>query len=404
MTSEEHVFPPKKAATEVKHLILDTYLSAWGGIIINSNQGRAIRLRFVDTCCGSGVYQPNPDDVETPDAFEPGSAIIGLSKLAELSNYARGKVASLDAKALLINKSSGEIRTLEEAVARNIKTPPHYETIVGRFEQCGAKIAEFCQEAFSFVFIDPYGPTPAPFSVVSRVVGQAYADSLINFPYLAIQKWSGWLGRNELSDDQVRKLSAIDAFFGDTTWRELAADALRSSKDLNDLLLRHYMSRLDALGLLAIAVPLLFEDRERIIYHLIFSSHNIAGLSAMKAAFRDGERYQAFVRDQRSIRRETRRTGQSMLDFGATASGGSIHEDVDIESVAASLVAVFNGRTVLFERVLLEGLRESDVLEGHVKRAMTLMRRAKAVEWPGSRLSYKSLVSFSDRGVKGGSR
>ncbi len=56
MVSEQREFyQRKKVATEIKHFILEKYIASWGGIILQGNKGRQVRLAFVDTCAGSGL-------------------------------------------------------------------------------------------------------------------------------------------------------------------------------------------------------------------------------------------------------------------------------------------------------------------------------------------------------------
>ena len=88
MPDEPVVFPRKKVATKVKHWILERCLTAWGGIIVNSNSGE-VRFSFVDTCCGSGLYESSDDDTEPADGkYEAGSALIGPQELAFGANAA----------------------------------------------------------------------------------------------------------------------------------------------------------------------------------------------------------------------------------------------------------------------------------------------------------------------------
>jgi hypothetical protein len=103
--SKAAVFPVKKIATKVKHKILQNCLKAWGGIIIASNPGRSVRLSFVDTCCGSGLYASENDaDVEAP--YDTGSAIIGIEILNELLAHAHSLGREASAKALIHQRES----------------------------------------------------------------------------------------------------------------------------------------------------------------------------------------------------------------------------------------------------------------------------------------------------------
>src|ERR1051325_2356607 len=175
------VFPRKKIATKVKHHILQSCLKAWGGIIIVSNRTRAIRLSFVDTCCGSGLYAPDEDADQDID-HDVGSAIIGLETLNNLLAHGKSLGASADAKALFINQNEAELATLEASVSGTIDNAIPYKLLPAKLEDAVDRVASFCKNSFSFQFIDPFGPSAIPFSVVSGLVSMSRADCLINFP------------------------------------------------------------------------------------------------------------------------------------------------------------------------------------------------------------------------------
>jgi three-Cys-motif partner protein len=194
MSEAASVFPAKKIATKVKHQILQSCLEAWGGIIITSNQGRQVRLAFADTCCGSGLYAPAED--AAPDVeYDAGSALIGINALNELLTYGRSRASEVSAKALFINENPTELETLSTAINHYFPNHIPFQTLPGRLENVMPAVGVFCDKHFAFVFIDPYGPSAIPFSVVSQLVSLPRADCLINFPYYSIHKWIGWLDR-----------------------------------------------------------------------------------------------------------------------------------------------------------------------------------------------------------------
>lgn len=383
MTKERRVFPAKKSATQVKHYILENFLSAWGGIIINSN--RRIRLAFVDTCCGSGLYEVpvgERDDSELP--YDMGSAMIGLKKLAELEAYGSQRGKTVSTKALLINKLATELTTLEEAIKEHFATPPEHKIRHGRFENLYKEVLSFCGGWFSFVFIDPYGPKPIPFRMVSAVVTSAYTDTMINFPYLSFQKWSGFLDRKDLKEDQKKKLLAVDAFMGGKEWRQVARNAKKLEQDLDQCLLQHYMGKLSSRGVRTMSVPLLFESKERVIYHLVFTSHNVAGLVAAKEKFIKGERHQDYLRQQKKVEK----TKQLAFDFSTQEE----KENVDINSLAEHLYNQFSNKSVTLEEVISLAIQLPSVLESHVRRALTSLKRSKRATY--SKTRYQSVIRF----------
>jgi len=66
---------------------------------------------------------------------------------------------------------------------------------------------------------------------------------------------------------------------GGPEWRGVVQRARVARQPLDEALIERYLEQLTGLGVFALALPLMFEDRERVMYHLVFTSHNVAGLS-----------------------------------------------------------------------------------------------------------------------------
>jgi three-Cys-motif partner protein len=381
MTDPRQIFPPKTIATKVKHRILETYLKAWGGIIINSNRKNAIRLTFVDTCCGSGLYAPGDD--ATVSEFDSGSALIGLNVLNDLALNGSAAGIQVETKAIFVNKERGELETLASAISAQPAGPTKHVMLPGALSDQVDSIVRQCERSFAFIFIDPFGPSAIPFTVVSRLVDLRYADCLINFPYYSVQKWSGWLG----SGQQENRLQIVDALMNGSKWRELATTAV-TGDDLEALLLQQYISSLTERGVGAIAVPMLFEDRARTMYHLVFTSHNTAGLAAAKEKLLKGEAHQSALRSEL----KSSRTNQSAFDFMAADTD---LPSVDVDALATLLADHFRGRQVTFDEVIRRGLLEPHVLLGHINRALTVLKGSQRAIRAGRKWSDSIRFSAS---------
>jgi three-Cys-motif partner protein len=384
---EPVVFPPKKIPTQVKHWILGRCLSSWGGIIINSNFGE-VRLCFVDTCCGSGLYTASDKHEAEEGIYEIGSALIGPQAVTELREHARKRNRVVKTRALLINADGKELETAQQVIhsAGLDKSVDEMRFEHRALEAVQQIIAQYTNDWFSFVFIDPYGPKPTPFSVVASIVRGRYTDTLINFPFYSFHKWTGFLGKTP-SEDQQAKLAAADAFMGGPEWREMARAAQASGSPLERALVDQYLQRLESLGVLALALPLMFEDKNRVMYHLIFTSHNVAGLASAKEKFQAGEDHQYKLRQEL----ETQRTRMGFLFETPPASEAS----VDIEGLANSVEERFRGCTVTFERVVLEGLRMKRVLEPDVRKALTRLKAEGRIQRKGAKPpKYRDSITF----------
>jgi len=387
------IFPPKKVPTQVKHWILQRCLSGWGGIIITSNLNE-VRLCFVDTCCGSGLYASAETQPASEGSYEIGSALIGLQVLTNLRVHAKQRSRPAKTRALLINADAKELETAKQVIlfAGIDKGLDDIRFEAQELEDVRQLVTEYTDHWFSFVFLDPYGPKPTPFSVVGDIVQGQYTDTLINFPFYSFQKWTGFLGKTA-SADQLAKLEAADAFMGGSEWRDVARGAKASGAPLEQALVDHYLQRLESLGVLALALPLMFEDKNRVMYHLIFTSHNVAGLASAKEKFQAGEDHQYKLRQDL----ETQRTGMGSLFETPLGSEAS----VDIKGLANSLKARFHRQAVTFERVVLEGLRMKGVLEPHIRKALTRLKADRRIKRQGTQsVKYQDSISFAAPSAK----
>lgn len=376
--------PAKKIATRVKHEILQSCLKAWGGIIITSNAGRQIRLAFVDTCCGSGLYQPG-EGAEPDVENDAGSALIGIDALNELLSHGHSVGREITAKALLINENSSELATLSAVIEEHIGPPLPYRLLPSSLEQVVGDVASFCDNHFTFLFIDPYGPSAIPFSVVSQLVSLNRADCLINFPYYSVHKWIGWLDSGSAEGES--RLAIVDQLLNGPSWREVARTTRHSTSGLEQAILDHYMDQLSNLGVGTIALPMSFEDKKRTMYHLVFTSGNTAGLASAKKKLQDGEAYQAALKAQLKASRQH----QELFDFMGTDV--PLADPVDIDALAKDIQACFRGKSVTRDDVIRYGLFRPSVLETHVNKALTKLKQAKAAIPNGTR--YRDTIKFA---------
>jgi hypothetical protein len=85
---------PRPTQTKVKHTILEKYLGAWGGIIINGLSQHAsatIHLVYIDCHASYGRYNGEMEDHATRRDAQPifGSPIIGVKALDTLAAWAK---------------------------------------------------------------------------------------------------------------------------------------------------------------------------------------------------------------------------------------------------------------------------------------------------------------------------
>jgi three-Cys-motif partner protein len=369
------VFEEKKVPTRLKHWLLDRLLGAWGGIIINSNFGyKPINLCFIDTCCGSGLYKSADIQGDADEQhYEEGSALIGPLALAKLRDFAKGEHKTAKTRAVLINSNRRELQTAKRVIDEAplykdvplVKAVDEIDYQKQTLEEAKGHVLTKMKNYFSFVFMDPYGPKPAPFSVASEIVSRPHTDTLINLPFYSFQKWTGLLGKADAN--AVAKLKAADRFMGGPEWRGLAAEAKAQGKAFEHILAEHYRSRLEQLGVRALVLPLRGERSSNVMYHLVFTSRNVAGLSSAKKEFHSA-RGKEFELVQAAV---TRKSGQTFIDYGMPGGPGPT---VVVGDLADALFERFQGQRVSVEHVISHGLNLDRVLEGDVKKALTRLR------------------------------
>ena len=153
----------------MKHRILENCLTAWGGIIITSNRGRPVRLAFVDTCSGSGLY--TPDESSESDVYDAGSALIGLDVLRRLKSYGSARGATVAIKALFVNEHTDELKTLRTA-ANELESGVDFHTLGRPLQAELQNIDRFCANQFAFTVAHRSATVRSANPVSRRVSGR----------------------------------------------------------------------------------------------------------------------------------------------------------------------------------------------------------------------------------------
>jgi three-Cys-motif partner protein len=124
----------------------------------------------------------------------------------------------------------------------------------------------------ALVMVDPFGWKGMPMSLLSRIAQHPRSELLISFMYESINRW---LGQPDLE-------ASFDELFGVTTWRD--AFRLGTRRQRLDFLHELYVQQLRAAGMTYSRSFLMLDSGNRPEYFLIFATHHIEGLKAMKRA------------------------------------------------------------------------------------------------------------------------
>jgi len=246
--------------TEAKHAILRKYLDAWLPIITRWN-GRVV---YIDGFAGPGEYIGGND----------GSPIIAIK--AVLEHKADIKT---DIRMLFIEADEARCEFLKQKVHEinlpsNIKT----ECICAKFAETLNEILNYLDEqkarlAPAFVFIDPFGFTGIPFSVIKRIMQNDRCEVLITFMYEEINRF--------IRD--TRLWDSLTETFGTDRWQQVIQTHDPESREAS--LHNIYKEQLEQEASIKFVHSFKMTNKiNKTDYFLFFGTNNILGLKKMKAA------------------------------------------------------------------------------------------------------------------------
>ena len=255
MASIESVRWPIEPHTRVKHLILQRHLDGWLPIM---TRGGFPRLLYVDGFAGPGRYEGG----------EPGSPIIAL-RAAVLRKRPLG---ASRIEFLFIEERSDRAEALQEELAAFEREHPlpsniRYEVRPGRFD---VVMTTWLDAAYSrppaiFAFIDPFGYSGLPMTLLHRIARLRHSECLINFAYYSMNRWGS----------DPAKTSTLTEQFGTPDWQEVWGDEA-ATLELYRLQLKREFRYVCSFQMQDAA--------DRTLYFLAFGSNSPKGLNVMKAA------------------------------------------------------------------------------------------------------------------------
>lgn len=260
MVAPKETVWPLEPHTAAKHAILSRYLAAWLPIL---SQGGFPRLAYIDAFSGPGSYSGGED----------GSPIIALKAMLDHRANIRAQ-CYFD----FVERAADRAEALRSAVAQtqNLLGKPsnaHVEVHQSTFEEAYGKIGPRLRAAGripTFAFIDPFGWTGLPFSIVEELLQRPSTEVFINFMFEEINRFL----------DHPDQIDNFDKLFGCTEWR---ACVNKSGTDRNKCLRDLYARKLGD----SARYVRYFEMRNRsnsTDYFLFFATNSLAGLKKMKEA------------------------------------------------------------------------------------------------------------------------
>lgn len=257
MSSIKTTIGPLKPHTAAKHKILERYLHAWIPIMSSWNG----RVLYIDGFAGPGVYENG----------EPGSPVIALDAARKQIRHIRGEMYFL-----FVEADEDRCDSLKAQIAqRNLPAKLKVEVQHGRFDETVSSVlgpiaASGQQLIPTFAFIDPFGFSHTPMSVIAAIMKNPRCEVLITFMYEEINRFLA----------HPDHPATFDSLFGNGAWRACLQQVHPPARErcIRDA----YQSQLSAAGIRYIRTFKMRNRDDRTDYFLFFGSNSITGLAKMK--------------------------------------------------------------------------------------------------------------------------
>ena len=220
---------------------------------------------YVDGFAGPGRYSKGED----------GSPLIALRVALSQSANITARI-----RFVFIEEREDRVEVLREVISSlEIADNFSIEVLGGEsFEIAFGRILDSYNNAGrplppTFAFVDPFGWSGVPFSIVREIMSHRSCEVLVNFMYEEINRFLGHPDQEE----------NFDAFFGIHEWREgvgLAGPQARN-RFLHDLYGRQLRGAADAKYIRSFEMR---NERDVVDYYLFYATNNILGLKKMKEA------------------------------------------------------------------------------------------------------------------------
>jgi len=257
---------PILSHTKAKHEILKYYLGAWFPILASVH----LRLLYVDGFAGPGEYIGGED----------GSPIIALKVARDHALKHKLMRSGMDLVFLFIEKDEERCENLRRKISElepQLPSAFRIETYCASFGEVFDIVLSKIEEqnlrlAPSLVFIDPFGPTGFPMSLIGRLAQQRRSEVLITFNYQSLNEWF-------LQDP--RKHKYLDELYGSNIWHQALYIADPVQKE--SYLMEAYQKALEDLGWKGRPFRMVNKQNQT-QYYLFFATRSWKGMLAMKRA------------------------------------------------------------------------------------------------------------------------
>ncbi len=355
--------------TRAKHEILKRYLQAWFPIMTKNNH----RIIVLDGFAGPGEYVDSSE----------GSPLVAIKTL--LSNEVALSYGN-EVVFYFIEADEARRHNLQTLLNRQFPTGtlPSYVSWhieAGRFDEHLSALLDNLDQAQSllaptFAFIDPFGYSHTPMSVISRLMRHPKCEVLINVMYEEANRFINW--------DKPEHDIHYDQLFGTKEWRTIRDVSLPPSereRRIREL----YADRLCSVGGATYVRTFRMRNKSnRTDYYLFFGTKSLTGLDRMKQAMWKVDPSGAY-------------------DFSDTSNPDQavlFKAEPDAELLLAAIAQQFAGQTVTVQQVEDFVIAKTAFHKSHYKRAvlkpMEQAGRLRAIQPPPNR----KVGTYADMSLK----
>ncbi|MHB8418244.1 MAG: three-Cys-motif partner protein TcmP [Myxococcales bacterium] len=241
--------------TRAKHEILHRYLQAWMAIVGTSFP----EMLYVDGFAGPGCYSGG----------ELGSPVLALDAALSHENRLRGKRVRF----LFVEQNPDRAAALQKRV-NEMDLPANFDVTVASGKTFEEAVRDLLRGHLppTFAFVDPFGFTRVPFSIVKEIARRPRCEVLITLMFEEINRFLSL----------PEQAANYDELFGSPRWRKaIPLSGAPRNAFLRDLYLGQL--RKDA-GLKYVRAFEMRNERDRTDYYLCYGTSNRLGLQKMKEA------------------------------------------------------------------------------------------------------------------------
>jgi three-Cys-motif partner protein len=432
--TKKRAVEPRPTQTKVKHIILEKYLKAWGGIIVNGlrGQGKDIHFIYIDCNASFGRYNGELEDSvvrrETQTIW--GSPIIGVKALDDhVASITKDVGINIRTNSILIEVESNPYnelkRSLEMAgLGHRVRETDNFSALKdgeiallqADSTTMASKLTRYTRSGYKFSFftLDPYGPTGIPLNFVHEIIRWPRHDVIIYMPYLDLHKKSGLVPRLSRSSTDERLLQNYNEMFGNEEWQSIVreldssdmrrgqeslavapqtAEAIKAGRLELDLMNAYKRSLLSIDRPPTVkSIGLHFPDKNRTMYYLYLTTHDPTGALTMNDVLSEAG-YQEHELRWNLMLAKKQPVGQLILiDVPAPAPPLQTPPRATSEEIEKHILDLLGGRT-LTKRDIYSAFADETYFAGEIDKALRNLRKQKKASFEG-KLQNKTLIKL----------